>query len=145
MGFQRSTKDVVQRVSAEPTSIRLIGDTFSAPINQATTLWVPLDSDRQIRGASVQCVNGQAGDWIECWVTDHDGVVYPADTRLTNYIPKFCVYQHDTGSSAPIFDIVDPDASDTVPGFLYLEIVYHAANSGVQREVILNFWTYVLV
>lgn len=145
MGFSSFSKDVVHRVSKDPTSIRLIGETFTATNNASTTLWVPLGTDRQIRGASVQCINGKAGDWIETWVSDRTGTFGPNPTRITNYIPKFCVFEHGTGDSAPIFNIVDPDASDTVPGFLDLEIVYHAIDSGTDRQIVLNFWTYILV
>lgn len=126
------------------TSLRLQGDSWFCPANQQTTHFMSLGTDYEIRGAEFQMINGKFGDTVELWVTDKDGIAYPAGTRLTKYVPKFCVYEHEPNTTALIVDLVDEDTSDLVPSFLYLEFLYTNSQPAGNADVkfIVNFWMY---
>lgn len=129
--------------AAVPVSLRLEGMTFSAPANTTTTYWYKLPADYRIRGAEFQLNNSKFGDIIRVWLTDHDGVVYPVDTRLTPYVPKMYAYHHEPGTTAPVLDLVDDDTSDEVSSVFYLEFEYeNNQTTGSDVEFIANFWMY---
>lgn len=136
------------RVTPTPSqynvSLRIEGDTWSCPANTNTTHYVALNDDYEIRGAEFQFVNGKAGDYVEVWVTDKDGILYPAGTRLTQYVNKFCVYEHEPNTQAWVADLVDDDTSDEVPSVLYLEFIYHNVQTAGSDAVtaVVNFWMY---
>lgn len=131
------------RPSVYEVSLRIEGDNWTCPANQVTQHFIPLNDDYEIRGAEFQFVNGKAGDVVEVWVTDKDGVAYPAGTQLTKYVNKFCVYDHEPGTQAWVADLVDDDTSDLVPSFLYLEFKYtNNQASGPDVKAIVNFWMY---
>lgn len=136
---------VVQpRPSVNEVSLRIHGDYWNCPANTSTTHYFPLNDDYEVRGAEFQFVNGKAGDYVEVWVTDKDGVLYPAGTRLTKYIEKFCVYEHEPGTQAWVADLVDDDTSDLVPSVFYFEFVYTNNQPALSDDVkaIVNFWMY---
>lgn len=139
----KSPLDIVQRVSKDSVSLRIEGTSFVAPANTVTSHFYKLPDDYRIRGAEFQINNAKFGDYIKVWVTDHDGIAYPVDTRLTQYVPKFYCYHHESGTTAHIVDLVDEDSSDSVPSFLYLEFEYtNAQTSGPDVQFIANFWMY---
>lgn len=138
----------VLKVKPQPSqhqvTLRIEGDTWNCPADTETTHYIALNDDYMIRGAEFQFVNGKAGDFVEVWVTDKDGVVYPAGTKLTKYVNKFCVYDHEPNTQAWVADLVDDDASDEVPSVFYLEFKYtnnQAAGSDAVIAVV-NFWMY---
>ena len=142
-----SNKSPVTKTQNQPSSVssslRIEGDTWNCPANTATTHYIPLNDDYMIRGAEFQFVNGKAGDYVEVWVTDKDGAVYPAGTQLTKYVNKFCVYEHEPNTQAWVADLVDDDVSDEVPSVFYLEFKYtNAQASGADVKAIVNFWMY---
>lgn len=131
-----------------PTSLRLEGLSFSAPPNTTTTYNYKLPDNYRIRGAEFQINNASRGttpDIIKVWVTDVDGAVYPAGTRLTQYVPNMHVYKHEPGTYAQVLDLVDDDTSDEVPSVFYLEFEYTNNQPAGNDDVlfIANFWMYV--
>lgn len=144
-----ANKELVTRTvnspSAYNTSVRFAGTSFTAPPNASTTHWYPLSNDYEIRGAEFQSVGSQFGDYVEMWVTDKDGIVYPAGTRLTKYVDKFYLFEHEAGTTAPLVDLVDDDNSDEVPSIFYIEFLLTNAQpdpGGNTVKFISNFWLY---
>ena len=139
------------RPSRYQVSLRIEGDNWQCPAKTnapdpdlVTIHDVPLNADYEIRGAEFQFINGKAGDFVEVWVTDRIGAVYPAGTRLTKYVNKFCVYDHPAGTQAWVADLVDDDTSDLVPSVFVLEFSYTNKQPAGSPpvEAIVNFWMY---
>ena len=145
---QSDIGDEVIKVQPQPSvdnvTLRIEGDYWTCPANTSTIHYVALNDDYMIRGAEFQFVNGKAGDTVEVWVTDKDGVVYPAGTQLTKYVQKFCVYDHEPNTQAWVADLVDDDVSDEVPSVFYLEFKYTNNQAAGQPDVkaVVNFWMY---
>ena len=74
--------DIILKTQNKPStydvSLRIEGESWLCPADTETTFHFPLNDDYEIRGAEFQFVNGKYGDFVEVWITDKDGAVYPA-------------------------------------------------------------------